>query len=255
MTQDTVMKKFVSSFILVASLLSATAVMGYSYGPESQAEWDGWPEYCKARFTVSLIGRRDSAFGSDIGPDVTERWKNELGDCFGYLHHHCAAVLQLNRAQSARKAQDRNFALEAAIKEDKFAADNCPASNPFSANIATHMAMTFAEGGALAKANEFLDRAIQTHPSYGQSYLVKAALLKKSGKAAAARDVLLEGNEATNGKSAEIHNALGFSYLNSKEYEKAREHARQAYVLGFPLPGLRDRLAKAGYGLQDQAVR
>jgi len=30
-------------------------------------------------------------------------------------------------------------------------------------------------------------------------------------------------------------------------YEQALEHARQAYAFGYPLPGLRNRLARQGY--------
>jgi Flp pilus assembly protein TadD len=78
---------------------------------------------------------------------------------------------------------------------------------------------------------------------------VKASLLRKAGKTTEARKVLESGNEATGGTSAEIHNALGFAYLNAKDYERARQHAREAYELGFPLPGLRDQLAAAGYPL------
>lgn len=39
---------------------------------------------------------------------------------------------------------------------------------------------------------------------------------------------------------------LGLAYFQKKNYERARENAKRAYALGFPLPGLRDLLKKAG---------
>lgn len=48
---------------------------------------------------------------------------------------------------------------------------------------------------------------------------------------------------------AEGHYNLGLLYVDEKNMEKAREHARAAYAAGFPLPGLKDKLARAGYPL------
>jgi len=53
-------------------------------------------------------------------------------------------------------------------------------------------------------------------------------------------------------KSAETHYNLGLLYFQTKRYELAREQARVAYSLGYPLPGLRDLLAKQGYALGSQ---
>jgi tetratricopeptide (TPR) repeat protein len=234
--------------LLTASVLFAASAHGYSYGPQNRAEWDGWPEYCKARYVVSNIGD-DTEFAQMVDADTVLLWQKRIGYCWNYLHHHCAALLQLNRAKSTRSAIARREALDSAIGEDRLAARHCPATDPFSANIATHTAMSLAEAGNVAKATQSVDWAIKNHPSYVQSYLVKASILRKAGKAADARKVLESGNEATGGSSAEIQNALGFAYLNAKDYEKARQHARRAYELGFPLPGLRDQLAAAGYPL------
>jgi len=47
--------------------------------------------------------------------------------------------------------------------------------------------------------------------------------------------------------SADANYNLGLMYFDQKDMEKARKYARQAYAAGFPLPGLRDKLARAGY--------
>jgi Flp pilus assembly protein TadD len=45
---------------------------------------------------------------------------------------------------------------------------------------------------------------------------------------------------------AEVHYNLGLLYLDRKRLDDARTQAREAYRLGYPLPGLRDKLAAAG---------
>lgn len=234
--------------LLVIGLAASASAFGYSYGPENRAEWDGWPEYCKVRYAVSDIGE-DSEYARQISRDSVVLWQGRMGLCWRYLHHHCGAILQLNRAKAARRPNDRKFALEKAIGEDRLAARFCPETHPFAADIATHLAMTYTEAGDFVRATQSLDWAIRTHPGVPQSYLMKASLLRRSGRVNEALEVLLAGDEASGGVSAEIHNALGFAYLNAADYEKAREHARKAYALGFPLPGLRDQLAAAGYPL------
>ena len=234
--------------LLVIGLAAPAGAFAYSYGPQNRAEWDGWPEYCKVRYAVSDIGE-DSEYARQISRDSVALWQSRMGLCWRYLHHHCGAILQLNRAKLAIRPADRKFALEKAIGEDRLAARFCPETHPFSADIATHMAMTYTEAGDFVSATKSVDWAIRTHPGIPQSYLVKASLLRRTGKPDEALAVLLAGNEATSGTSAEINNALGFAYLNSADHEKAREHARKAYALGFPLPGLRDQLAAAGYPL------
>ena len=51
--------------------------------------------------------------------------------------------------------------------------------------------------------------------------------------------VVVAGGDGAVGKVA-------FAYADMKEYDKAIEHAKAAYALGHPLPGLRDRLKRAG---------
>jgi Tfp pilus assembly protein PilF len=47
--------------------------------------------------------------------------------------------------------------------------------------------------------------------------------------------------------SAEAHYNLGLLYFEMKDYRSAREQARLAYSSGYPLPGLKNKLKKAGY--------
>jgi len=240
---------------MMSGLLAAACFLGqavpafaYSYGPESEAEWAGWPEFCKVRYAASGEGQT-SQLASKYPPDVIQRLQSTFGECFTYLHHHCGARLQLQRAKLATNPGTRNFALESAVKEDNFALSVCPVDNFFYPEIVTHLGLTFLEAKDLAKAEQQFDRAISSHPEYAGAYVAKASLLRKKGSVDAAVAVLVKGSQSTEGQSAEVENALGLAYFQQKNFEKAREHARKAYSLGYPLPGLRDKLAKAGYRL------
>lgn len=51
--------------------------------------------------------------------------------------------------------------------------------------------------------------------------------------------------------SAEAHYNYGLLLSEMEKHEQAREHAEMAYDLGFPLQGLRKRLAESGFPLQE----
>jgi Tfp pilus assembly protein PilF len=58
--------------------------------------------------------------------------------------------------------------------------------------------------------------------------------------------VQLEEALAQAGDNANVHYNLGLAYFDLKHYDKARERAHTAYRLGFPLPGLKDKLSRVG---------
>ncbi|PKO55841.1 MAG: hypothetical protein CVU28_05040 [Betaproteobacteria bacterium HGW-Betaproteobacteria-21] len=48
------------------------------------------------------------------------------------------------------------------------------------------------------------------------------------------------------GEDANVYYNLGLAYIELKKYDLALENAHMAYRLGFPLPGLKNRLQRAG---------
>jgi tetratricopeptide (TPR) repeat protein len=56
----------------------------------------------------------------------------------------------------------------------------------------------------------------------------------------------LELARALSGEDANVHYNLGLAYFDVGNFERSLEHAHHAYRLGFPLPGLRDKLARTG---------
>ncbi|MEA3642642.1 MAG: hypothetical protein VBE63_22260, partial [Lamprobacter sp.] len=50
-------------------------------------------------------------------------------------------------------------------------------------------------------------------------------------------------------ENAEINYNLGLTLFALGEFDSARMRARKAYKLGYPLPGLRNKLSEKGYTL------
>ena len=88
-------------------------------------------------------------------------------------------------------------------------------------------------------------RGEQFRPDDAMVLALHGSYLIRSGKAqqGAAK---LEAALALAGDNANIHYNLGLAFFELKQYDKALESAHRAYALGFPLPGLRDKLKRAG---------
>ncbi len=52
--------------------------------------------------------------------------------------------------------------------------------------------------------------------------------------------------EQGNGGSGNLYYNMGLAYFDLKDYAQAREYARKAYARGFTLPGLKEKLQRAG---------
>lgn len=52
-------------------------------------------------------------------------------------------------------------------------------------------------------------------------------------------------------ENPEVNYNLGLALYKMEDYESARSYARKAYKGGYPLPGLRNMLERAGYPLSD----
>lgn len=91
----------------------------------------------------------------------------------------------------------------------------------------------------------YFQRALQFRPRDAKVHSILAGYLLAQDKQDEAREhldtaVLLEPDNATS------HYNLGLLHLKKRDYGAALASARRAYQLGFPLPGLRNKLTEAG---------
>ena len=91
----------------------------------------------------------------------------------------------------------------------------------------------------------WFERAERFRPDDATVQLLFGLHLIRSGKS---KDGIpkLESALALAGDDPNILYNLGLAYFELKQFDKSLEYAKQAYSLGFPLPGLKNKLQKAG---------
>jgi hypothetical protein len=99
--------------------------------------------------------------------------------------------------------------------------------------------------GAKYSIECYFQRALRFRNDDAIVKTVYAAYLAKHGKSKEALTQLIEAAQLGEDNANVIYNT-GLIYFDLKDYEKSLSYAHQAYRLGFPLPGLRDKLKRLG---------
>ena len=97
----------------------------------------------------------------------------------------------------------------------------------------------------------YFDRALRFTPDDANVKVLYAIFLKNAGRKARSALQMLSSAAEQAGETANIHYNLGLLYLDVGQFDQALLHAHAAYRLGFTLPGLRDRLKRAGKWRED----
>ncbi|MBL8472254.1 MAG: hypothetical protein KF778_04450 [Rhodocyclaceae bacterium] len=91
----------------------------------------------------------------------------------------------------------------------------------------------------------WFERALRFKRDDGTVYMLYGIFMLRKG-AVESGVKLLEKSKELAPADANIYYNLGLSYFSLKDYDKALENAHTAYRMGFPLPGLREKLIRAG---------
>jgi tetratricopeptide (TPR) repeat protein len=96
----------------------------------------------------------------------------------------------------------------------------------------------------------WMHRATVFSPRDGTSFLLYGVYLARKDLYQEALIQLEQaGRLLPDNSKVEVDYNLGLVYFELKNYEASRAHAERAYEAGFPLPGLRRKLAAAGFPL------
>ncbi len=91
----------------------------------------------------------------------------------------------------------------------------------------------------------WFDRAERFTPDDGTVQMLFGIYVLRKGNPGGAIAKFKRAQELS-GESANLHYNLGLAYFDLRDYDNALDHARSAYRLGFPLPGLRNKLQEVG---------
>ena len=151
--------------------------------------------------------------------------------------HLTTKVLMLREGQTGTLGHDIGYTLRAF--------PNHPTALTLMSRLAIREGRSLLPG-AIYSVECFFDRAERFAPDDPTVYLLWGLHLARSGNHADAPAALDRAAELGSENDAPFQYNLGLGYLEVKRYEQARAAAQRAYSQGFPLPGLRDRLKKAG---------
>jgi tetratricopeptide (TPR) repeat protein len=99
--------------------------------------------------------------------------------------------------------------------------------------------------GAKYPVECYFERAVRFRPDDGIAWGAFGQYLYRLGQRERALP-LLEKAAALTPDNPALHYNLGLAYVQEKRYELAVDHARKAYRMNIPLPGLRNMLVAAG---------
>lgn len=93
--------------------------------------------------------------------------------------------------------------------------------------------------------DDLFQRAVLINPRVAQTYVVRGIHYYRTHQYPKAIDDFKHALELEP-NSTNAHYDLALTYLETKQFDLANVYAQKAYALGAPLPGLRERLIKAG---------
>lgn len=123
-------------------------------------------------------------------------------------------------------------------------------SEAFADEAEEALKMISRDGDRITPPECFLQRAEHFAPNDHRVKVLSGIFYHRTNEFKKARQAYEEALALAE-NSAEAHYNYGLLLTDINRYEEAREHARRAYELGYPLDGLRRRLASAGHPLTD----
>lgn len=238
---------------LACICFAPTPAFALNFHP-SETEWLTWPVYCQARYLKSGAGRKSGFFGRVSAAEIRSQQISLGNDNWHWLHHYCAGIIYIERSRFAVSEKERMILLDKAKNNIAGQYIRSPKDHWFFAEIASAMARIHSARGEYGSALRFIEEAISEQPTEQKLYSLGAVIYRKQGALDKAVDILLRGNQACEEKSAEIHYFLGLIYLERDELDLAETHAILAYELGYPLRGLKTKLANLGRNLDVQSM-
>lgn len=235
----------VSILVVLALLADSRPAFALAFSP-TELEWNAWSALCRARYTVSGAGA-GSKFANRVSKAEVATQEAEIGnEAWYYLHHYCAALVYLSRAQNAESEIDAKKWLREAKVNLIAHYQRISKTNRMFSEVVIALARVYREMGDTTAALNYLEESIRHQPEASSPYALAALFYRKDGSLDSALEVLLKGNAATDGTSAELHFLLGHIYIDLGDLDSAVAHAELAYELGYPLPGLASKLRRLG---------
>jgi tetratricopeptide (TPR) repeat protein len=146
------------------------------------------PKFCM----YTLLFRASVPGGSD--PQMINAWTAQLGDSFRHMHHYCAGLIKVNRAQLlARDRATRDFYFSDAVTEYDYVITRVPTDFILLPEIVTKKGEALLSLGKGPVAVFEFERAIELKADYWPPYAKLSDYYRQAGDLRKAREVLESG--------------------------------------------------------------
>lgn len=227
--------------IIFASMIFGAPARAYTF-EATEIEFNAWPSYCKSRYATTDAGQRQP-FTMNYSKLAIDQSIQAVGrTTFEYVHHYCAGLALLNRSKFSPQGNEKASMLSDAFQEVNFTLQRIPETSPIYSSVLAVTARIQQEQKKFDSAKQYLERAISIAPDDPSAYILLSLLYREQGDLQLAMQTLEQGNTVTNGVSADIQYNLGLIALETGKLDSATKHAKAAYDLGYPLPGLKNKL-------------
>jgi len=227
--------------LALVSMLAAQPTLAYWDFRPTPLEWASWPQYCQAQYQWVNAGYFRE-YADRFSESVVDSWRTRIGvDTFTGLHHFCASMIFLGRAKTMSDKAQKGHSLQDAYDNALYSFARADPAGPLYPTMAGTMAEIQIEQGKPEDAIATLDASIRAQPERPQPYLMLAL-----GHLDLAKQVLERAVSVVGTQAVELQYNLGLINLEMGNVDAAVENAKRAYVNDYPLPGLRQKLAKLG---------
>ena len=213
----------------------------------TEAEWQTWPPFCKAGFLASQWGKDSATFRGRMPAEQVASYRRNHDSTVGIpgVHHFCMGMVDTNRARTMPKqSNSRRETLDRAVSGIYYSFKDMTTAAPRYSLVTAHYGTALYLSGKRQQAFDAWQQGIEAKPASRESYLAMAEALLWEKKAQEALDVLLRYDQAKETDAADAEAFISHAYIELGLFDKAREHADKAYQLGYPLPGLRNKLER-----------
>lgn len=238
--QRSVVRLASAALILVPLFIQGARAFDYEV---TDYEWASWPEYCKVRYASTPVG---AGRGNYTKADA-RKWSETLGGTYLHIHHYCAGLISIQRAQRYADADQSRRWYNESLGAIAYTYRGSEPDFPLFSQMSAYYGKALYETGQTAEAQEILQTGIKTQPEAPESYIMLAEIARKEGDREAARKVLESYYERGGKPSAELDYNLAYVYMLEKDYDNARKYTKSALAGGYPLQGIKERLKALGH--------
>jgi len=128
---------------VTSGLLLPVVALAYHFKP-TPSEWATWPDFCKARYVQTSIGRKSPYYGT-VPTAITEAAKKRIGtQAFTHVHHYCASLIYMQHAGVSRTRQERKHLLRKAEGDCNYSLKRTPPTSLIYREVANQCQMATA---------------------------------------------------------------------------------------------------------------